>query len=201
MKKTASIISAIFSPLLVPTYGMLLVSYLTVFALLPGRILWSGIGVVFLLTCLIPMTGILALYKAGFIKEVGLNNRTERTVPYAIIVLCYLGVGFFFYRAGAPLWLSMFFAGAALAAVINIIINRWWKISAHGAAMGGLVALLFRIMALHQAIYNLDVWISVAVIFTGFVLSSRVYLKRHTLLQVLAGTANGYLCVWFLSMI
>lgn len=201
MKKTASVISAIFSPLLVPTYGMLLVAYLTVFALLPGRILWTAIGVVFLLTCLIPMTGILGLYKAGFIKDVGLNERTERSVPYIIIVLCYLGVSFFFYRAGAPLWLSMFFAGAALAAVINIIINRWWKISAHGAAMGGLVALLFRILSLHQAIYNLDIWISGAIIVTGLVLTSRVYLGRHTLLQVLAGTSNGYLCVWFLSLI
>ena len=201
MKKTASVISAIFSPLLVPTYGMLLVAYLTVFALLPGRILWTAVGVVFLLTCLIPMTGILGLYKAGFIKDVGLNERTERSVPYIIIVLCYLGVSFFFYRAGAPLWLSMFFAGAALAAVINIIVNRWWKISAHGAAMGGLVALLFRIMSLHQAIYNLDIWISGAIIITGLVLTSRIYLGRHTLLQVLAGTANGYLCVWFLSLI
>ena len=88
-----------------------------------------------------------------------------------------------------------------MACVINIIVNRWWKISAHAAGMGGLVALMFRIIASHYALYNLNVWLSVMIIVAGMVMTSRVYLKRHTLWQVLAGFANGFICVYLLSMI
>lgn len=35
MKKFSEIISAIFSPLLVPTYGMIFVAYLTILSFLP----------------------------------------------------------------------------------------------------------------------------------------------------------------------
>lgn len=170
-------------------------------AVVPAKLIWLAIGVVFLITCLIPTAGILALYKAGFIKDAGLNERTERTAPYVLTVLCYFGAGYFLYRVGMPLWIDMFFAGGALAAVVNIVVNRWWKISAHGAAMGGLVAFLFRMAASNFAIYNLEYWIYGAVIVTGLVLTARVYLGRHTLMQVLAGCANGFVCVWFLSMI
>ncbi len=201
MKKLSHILSAVFSPLLVPTYGMILVSYLTIMAIVPRGFLWLAIGVVFLITCIIPVTGILALYKTGVIKDAALNERTERTAPYILTVLCYLGAGLFLYRAGLPLWIDMFFAGGALAAVVNIIVNRWWKISAHGAAMGGLVALMFRMMTSGYAIFNLEIWVSAAIIATGLVMTARVYLGRHTLMQVLAGCANGFICVWLLSMI
>ena len=82
-----------------------------------------------------------------------------------------------------------------------MIVNRWWKISAHAAALGGIVALLFRIVASHYALFNMNVWLSGAIIVTGMVMTARVYLGRHTLWQVLAGCANGFLCVYLLSML
>lgn len=201
MKKFSEIISAIFSPLLVPTYGMILVAYLTILSFLPANLLWTAIGITFVITCLVPVSAIVALYRSGMIKDPGLNERTERLIPYGIAILCYLGCAFFFYKASAPFWLPMFYAGGALATLINTVVNRWWKISAHGAAMGGLVALMFRIVASHYALYNMNVWLSAAIILAGLVMTARVYLGRHTLWQVIAGCANGFICVYFLSMI
>lgn len=201
MKKFSEIISAIFSPLLVPTYGMILAAFLTILRFLPVNLLWTAIGITFVITCLIPTSVIIALYRAGVIKDAGLNERTERYIPYGVVVLCYLGCGFFFYKANAPLWLPMFFVGAACATVVNTVVNHWWKISAHGAAMGGLVALLFRVVASHYALFNMNVWLSGVIIATGLVLTARVYLERHTLWQVLTGCANGFLCVYLFSMI
>lgn len=198
MFKFCKIISAIFSPLLVPTYAMILATHLSILSILPAGALWETVGVVFLITAFIPAVGIMTLYRTGVVSDTGLNNRTERTIPYIIVVLCYAACAFFLFRAGAPEWLPMFFAGAACATVINIIVNRWWKISAHAAAMGGLVAMLFRITDFHQAIVTMDVWLSAAILLTGLVMSARVYMQRHTLLQVLAGAANGFLCVWFI---
>lgn len=201
MKKISEILSAVFSPLLVPTYGMILAAFLTILSFLPSNLLWTAIGITFVITCLIPCSAIIALYRSGFITDPGLNERKERYIPYGVVILCYLGSAFFFYKASAPLWLPMFFAGAALATLINVIVNRWWKISAHSAAMGGLVALMFRVIVSHYALYNMNLWISAVIIVTGMVMTARVYLGRHTLWQVLAGCANGFLCVYLMSMI
>ena len=201
MKKISEILSAVFSPLLVPTYGMVLAAFLTILRMLPSNLLWTAIGITFVITCLVPVSAIVALYRSGVIKDPALNNRTERFIPYGVVVLCYLGCGFFFYKASAPFWLPMFFAGGALATVISTVVNCWWKISAHAAAMGGLVALVFRIVASHYALFNMNVWLSGVIIVAGLVMTARVYLRRHTLWQVLAGCANGFLCVYLMSMI
>ena len=201
MKKISEILSAVFSPLLVPTYGMVLAAFLTILRMLPSNLLWTAIGITFVITCLVPVSAIVALYRIGVIKDPALNNRTERFIPYVVVVLCYLGCGFFFYKASAPFWLPMFFGGGALATVISTVVNCWWKISAHAAAMGGLVALVFRIVASHYALFNMNVWLSGVIIVAGLVMTARVYLSRHTLWQVLAGCANGFLCVYLMSMI
>ncbi|WP_289874748.1 phosphatase PAP2 family protein [Duncaniella muris] len=201
MKRISEILSVLFSPLLVPTYGMILAAFLTILRYLPVNLLCTAVGITFVITCLIPVSIIMALFRSGMVSDPGLNERKERYLPYGAVVLCYLGCGFFFFKASAPLWLPMFFAGAALATVINVAVNYWWKISAHAAAMGGLVALLFRIVASHYALYNMNLWLSAVIILAGAVMTARVYLGRHTLRQVLAGCANGFICVYLMSML
>lgn len=201
MQKFSTLLSTIFSPLLVPTYGMIFAAFLTVLNLLPLSLLWIAIGSTFVVTCLIPLSAIAGLYRSGLVSDPGLNERKERTIPYVIVCLCYLICAFFFYRASAPMWLPMFYAGAAVAVIINIIVTRWWKISAHAAAMGGLTALVLRVAVGHYTLLNMDVWISVVIILSGMVMTARIYLNRHTLAQVLTGYANGFVCVFLMSMI
>lgn len=200
MKRVSQILSYIFSPLLVPTYGMILASFLSVLSVLSARVLCTTVAITFVITCVIPACGIMAMYKTGFLTDPGVNVRTERSLPYALTILCYVGCCFFLYRAGAPSWLTMFYAGGGAAALINAVVNLKWKISAHAAAMGGLVAMLFRIAAMHQSVVDLNIWISAVVVLAGAIMTARVYLQRHTLMQVLAGCANGFLCVWLLTM-
>ena len=102
---------------------------------------------------------------------------------------------------GFPMWVVMFYAGGALAGLIEAIINNWWKISAHGAGVAGLVALLVRMS--HTPMVNPDVltWLIVAVACAGLTGSARLWLGRHTLGQVLAGYAVGFCSVYFLTMI
>lgn len=200
MKRVSQILSYIFSPLLVPTYGMILASFLSVLSVLSARVLCTTVAITFVITCVIPACGIMAMYKTGFLTDPGVNVRTERSLPYALTILCYVGCCFFLYRAGAPSWLTMFYAGGGAAVLINAVVNLKWKISAHAAAMGGLVAMLFRIATMHQSVVDLNIWISAVVVLAGAVMTARVYLQRHTLMQVIAGCANGFLCVWLLTM-
>ncbi len=197
----SSIFSTVFSPLLVPTYGVALALCLSILSLLPAGVRWNVVGVTFGITCILPLLAIITLWKLKIIKDPQLNNRTERTTPYIITCVCYLGCAFYLFRANAPLWLWSLMAGGALATLICIGVNTRWKISAHMAAMGGLVALVFSMAVNEVAMVSLNWWLSAVVLMAGCVGTSRVYLERHTLGQVLAGTATGFLCVFLLSII
>lgn len=156
---------------------------------------------VFLITCLLPAGSILLLTKLKVITDTGLNLRNERPIPYAITILCYSACAFYLYRMHSPEWLYMFMVGGAIAAVISLVINFRWKISAHGAALGGLVAMMFRILAIGVGLPSAFTLTVAAILVTGFVGTSRVYLERHTLAQVLCGIANGFICVYIMSCV
>lgn len=201
MKRICQILSSIFTPLLVPTFAMALLCHVSILSLLPARALWLTVAVTFVLTGVLPAVCIYALFRSGVVSDPGLNNREERTLPYFIAAVCYLGCTFFMYRMGAPGWLTLFFSGGTSAIAVNAIVSMKWKISAHAASMGGFTAMLFRIVASHLAVCDVNLWLSALIILTGMVMTARVYLGRHTLLQVLAGVANGFICVWLLTML
>ena len=103
---------------------------------------------------------------------------------------------------GAPSWLSLFFfAGGAVAALVNMIINFKWKISSHAAGIAGIVALLICMKKNGFACPG-TVWLAHSVDnCVGFArLGACVWLGRHTVWQVLAGYAVGFCSVFFLTM-
>lgn len=201
MKKLSQILSTVFSPLFVPTYGVAIAFWCTMLAITPLGVRWRLLIAVFAVTCLIPALLIYGMHRAGFIKDPGLNNRTERTIPYILTALSYGAGAWILGHAKAPDWLWLFMIGGMAAVVVNAVVNRWWKISAHLAAMGGLLALTFRIAMSQTVLPGFPfMWMVVAtVIAAGAVGTARVYLDRHTVGQVGAGFLNGFLCVFIVT--
>lgn len=198
---SANLLSWMLVPLLMPVYGLILAFGLSILDVAP-----MGMRVVFTLIvagiCVfVPRVLILLLKKMGMIEDVGLNGRQERLIPYIITIVCFGITAWFMAVKGAPLWLSLFFAGGALATVICTVVNFWWKISAHAAGIAGVVALLIRIEKDGSAEPELFFWLIVTLILTGLMGSARVWLGRHTVWQVLAGYVVGFCCVFFLTMI
>ena len=194
-------VSWLMSPLLMPVYGIVMVFMLTVYSYVPMGIKLGFTLIVAGVTIILPMLTVLLLKHLGMVSEIGLNNQKERTIPYLITILCMGGTAVFLAMKGFPLWVVMFYAGGALAGLIEAIINNWWKISAHAAGVAGLVAMLVRMS--HTPMVNPDVltWLIVAVACAGLTGSARLWLGRHTLAQVLAGYAVGFCSVYFLTMI
>lgn len=199
--KFANILSWICVPLLMPVYGIMLIfslSFLS-YAQFSTKLVFTLI--VLGANFIVPMLLVLLLKKMGMIEDLGLNGRKERLIPYIITIVCLGGTAVFLYVKMAPLWVAMFYAGGALAALINMIVNFRWKISAHAAGIAGVVAMLIQIMKEGPAAPATTSWIVASIIIAGLLGSARVWLGRHTLLQVLAGTAVGFLSVWTLSML
>ena len=199
MNKIAHIFSWILSPMLMPTYAVFTALWITILAIYPVSVRWNVTLMIWLITCILPILSFLLLYKLKVISNPGLNNQHERSIPYIITMVCYLGASYYLYHIHAPQWLWMFMVGGAIAAIVSFIVNIWWKISGHGAGIGGYIALLFRIAVDGLSLYDIWPFISVAILLAGILGTSRIILKCHTLGQVLAGIANGFLWVFILS--
>lgn len=193
--------STVFSPLLVTTCGVILAMSLTFLAVLPATTRLLTVGMLFFMTAVIPAVSIMVMKRLGMVSDHSLSERSERTPAYLISAVCYIAAAIYLMKVHSPDWLWLFVAGGLLSLVINVVITRWWKISAHMTAMGGLVALLFRFQLSYIAIYDMQWWIIGAIVLTGIVGSARIYRERHDLWQVLAGTACGFVCVFFITMI
>lgn len=197
----ANILSWICVPLLMPVYGIILIFSLSFLSYAPFSTKSVFTLIVFGANFIVPMLLVLLLKKMGLVDDLGLNGRKERLIPYIISIVCLGGTGMFLYMKMAPLWVAMFYAGGALAAFINLMINFRWKISAHAAGIAGVVAMLIQIMKEGPAAPETTGWIIGSIIVAGLLGSARIWLGRHTLMQVLAGTAVGFLSVWTLSLI
>lgn len=178
-----------------PTYGALLVLWTSVLCLLPNGTRVTVLIMILGITCVMPMIMIGILHHYGVIRDKRLENPQERTIPYAFAILCYAGAAFYLEHIHAPQWFIMFPAGGGLACLLVLIINRWWKISAHATGIGGVVALLFQIHIQGLSAFDLLWVVVITILLAGILGTARLVLKRHTLLQVLAGFALGCICV------
>ena len=194
--------SAMLSPLLVPTYGVLIALWCSYLSAYDMGLRVTVLLVVGGITCVLPMFFITTLHHFKFITDKNLVDRKERLLPFIFALACYVAAAFYLHtRVHAPMWMVMFCAGGALAVTISAVVNLWWKISAHMAGMAGIVALIYNMHVLVTEAFNL-VWVlMVAVLLCGMLGSARIILGRHTLGQVIAVALNGFFCVTLLMQL
>lgn len=192
---SARFFSSVLTPLVMPTYGVFLVLWTSVLCLLPMGTRIMVLIMIFGITTVLPVAAIGLLHHFAIISNKRLEKRHERFIPYAFAVICYGAAALYLNSIHSPSWFTMFAAGGGLACLISLIVNLWWKISAHMAGIGGIVALLYQIHVQGLSAFNLFWLLCFTILLAGVLGTSRMVLKRHDLLQVLAGFANGYFCV------
>lgn len=201
MTTFSHVLSWIFSPIVVPTYAIILVFYLSMLSYAPTGSKWAIIGIVFAMTAVIPGLAVWVMTKFGEVSDLALSRQSDRLIPYVVEGACMLACGYYLTTTGLPDWVGCFFIGGAIGAAINLIVNFWWKISAHGAGMGGLIAMFLVMNRYGLPPYNLWVWCLAAVTATGLLCMARVWLGRHTPLQTVAGEIVGFLGVMSMEFI
>ncbi|MBQ0154820.1 MAG: hypothetical protein KBS70_08605 [Bacteroidales bacterium] len=191
----AKIVSGIFYPLFIPTYGMVLFcAYIEQQFPLPWTYWLYVVGVTFLMTALLPFGLIMYQVKRGYIHDVYIEQREERGLAYLESAM---GFGFWWYFLAyvlhAPVWLNAIGLGGTIAIIGIALINLSWKISAHATGMGGLVGGLL-VYAIHYQVMPIGL-ISGALVLTLLVMYARLWLKAHDDWQVIAGFSWGIGCV------
>lgn len=151
-----------------------------------------------ILTCVAPLVSLLIMQRTQMVTSLNLDTKEERTYPF-VLVIFYFGLAYFFlrFRMDATLQhdaLMSFLWGIIVTFVVCLIINTQVKISLHAVAVFGvLAAVIAYFQSQSQAPFGI---VYIIVLIGGLVGMARIYLKAHTLNQVLLGMLVGFGCIY-----
>ncbi len=189
MRNIAKIISVIFHPFLLPSYGyiMLLCSD-AFFAQLSTYGVCVILSLVFVFTLLLPL-GFIYLSQFIFHRKLDLHRRQDRVYPFFFTIVSYFSGAYIMgYLAIDAIYSRVLFMCALVLCTIQLI-NSYWKISAHMAGIGGFMGIFFGVCWVMS--YNIFMLATLLILLAGAIGSSRLLLERHTPAQVYAGFVLG----------
>ncbi len=199
MKTISQILSTLFHPLFVPIIGFYLMHMLGGYATyLPTVLFGFTVFSITLFTIIFPLISVIVLKQFGKITSIQLDERKERPLPLFISLISICVLLIVERRLFYPAIYDAFFASIAVSYGFSFFVSLNKKISLHAIAWGTLIGIFigfsFRLgIALHF-------WVSLLVIVASLVLSARLFLRAHTLSEVLSGWIISILLGW-LSML
>ena len=197
--RLAQFVSAVFHPLLMPTF-----LFACFFSFAPellgvGILDWSARGslltFLFLNTFVLPSLCIYYPYRAKIVPDLFLTESKQRHWPYLITIGLYcVTIYLLQYRLSPISEIAPRLAICLLSTVVALIgvtiINKFWKISAHATGIGGVIGALLYV----SYTFNADTLLYpllVSILLAGLIGSARLFLHAHTPWQIIAGMAVG----------
>lgn len=191
----ARAISALFSPFYLAIVGLAILFVFSYLSLLPLGYKLSVLAVVYLCTVLLP-TFLIRVYRRyqGW-SRIELGTKERRMIPYVIAILCYFLCYYLMNLLHIPHFMSSIIVAALGIQVVCAIINLWWKVSTHTAAIGGVAGALLGFSVMFM--FNPTWWFCLVILLAGMVGTARMVLRQHSLQQVVAGFLIGLVIALF----
>jgi len=188
MRLFLRVISYVFHPLFTPIFGTL-----AYFAFAPYSSLEQQSGnilPIFILTVIIPIIFFLILKNLKLITTIFAPSIKERKYPLLISIGLYLMILYKVIPQNYISELYFFFVGLLTASIaILLLLFLKFKTSIHLLGMGSLL-LFFIGLSIHFEI-NITLAIGTITLLSGLVATSRLYLKAHTIPELIIGFIVG----------
>lgn len=151
-----------------------------------------ALSVAFLFSFFIPILFFMWLRRKDLVADVDATNKEERTIPYLFgILLCIIAllISYFFwgFTLFSKIWLIY-----SVNTIWLIAINKFWKISAHAIGMSAPIGVLFFVFGQPSLI---------ALVLLLYIGWTRLYLKKHTISQIIAGSIFGFFLTYLQLLI
>jgi membrane-associated phospholipid phosphatase len=211
MKIFSDIVSWVFLPLFMPVYGLILAMYIPSnedyilnedsLYFLTDAAKQAILYMFFIFSVLAPGLSFLLLHKKKIISTIDMENQRERNIPM-ILMLSFCLVLYFLFIIKAqdnilPKYVYALPLSGVFVTVTYTFINRWIKISLHAGGAGILTGFL---LAYASAQVEFEMWILIAAILaSGLTLTARLYLKKHTQLEVYTGWSLAVLLTFLVN--
>ncbi len=192
----AYLFSIVFHPLFIPFYVVTFLIYYHP-SYFSGFSNYSKLKLLYttaLNTVFFPAIAVLLMKGLGFIKSVFLHTQQDRIGPYLSSMIFYFWAARIFFKFQPELspLLASFMTGIFLTTSIALIANIFYKISMHAIGCGGLLGIFLIIMKSNSMLMT---WpLSIALLITGIVCTSRLILSNHTQKEIYMGLVVGLLC-------
>jgi hypothetical protein len=192
----AHFFSVVFHPLFIPFY---VVAFLINFH--PSYFSGLGFYTKFELlrstavnTILFPAFALLVMKGLGFVKSFMLYSREDRIGPYLVNMIFYFWMArvLFNYKPELTPILASFMTGVFITTAVALIANIFYKISIHAIGCGGMLGIFIIIMNSNSMLMT---WpLSIALLITGLVCTSRLIVSDHTPKDIYMGLLVGLAC-------
>lgn len=189
MKLFYRVISLLFHPIFAPIAGV--VAYFLITPKYSPLELQSGnVLPIFILTIIIPIISFFILRNIGLINSIDLPTVIERKYPLYIHLILLLMIVYKVIPNNYILEIYYYFVGLIIA-TLAVLLLLFFKIksSMHLLGMGSVFMYLVD-LSVHFEI-NITIALSVLILLTGLVASSRLYLRAHTGMEILIGFLIG----------
>ena len=185
----ARVLSMVFTPFYLPLVGMIALFTFSYMSLAPWQFILRILAITYIFTVLMPTLLIHLYRRSNGWTLIELGRKEKRMVPYAISIMCYTACYTLMEIGHIPHFISLILLIALAIQITCAVINVWWKISTHTAAIGGFEGALVAFSILFA--FNPLWWFCVILVFAGTVGTSRMILRQHSLSQVVAGFMSG----------
>ncbi|MFN3664626.1 MAG: hypothetical protein ACK4S0_00625 [Sediminibacterium sp.] len=191
------VVSYVFHPLFIPTY---------VFFFLMTQVPYEFAGItnwqlkmrlfgLFWLTAFFPAFAVFLLWRLKFSESIFLKTQKERIIPFVITMFFYWWMYYLSRNfTDQPIVLKFFFMGIFIATSVGLVFNNFMKISLHAMAAGGAAAAIILFSYYYQTPFG--VFISIALLLTGIICTSRLLVSDHTEKEIYFGLLVGAGCQW-----
>lgn len=189
---TARLLSMLFTPFYLPIVGITLLFLFSYLNMFPWSYKIQVLLMVYVFTIMLPtlLIHVYRRYQGWNLIELG--HREKRMIPYVLSIISYFTCVYVMERLHMPHFMGSIIVAALAVQIVCALINVWWKISTHTAAIGGVAGSLFAFS--YYLGFNPVWWLSLVIIVAGMVGSSRMILRQHSLSQVVGGFAVGFIC-------
>ena len=189
---TARLLSMLFTPFYLPIVGITLLFLFSYLNMFPWSYKIQVLLMVYLFTVLLPtlLIHVYRRYQGWNLIELG--HRERRMVPYILSIISYFTCVYVMEQLHMPHFMGSVIVAALAVQIVCALINVWWKISTHTAAIGGVAGALFAFSCYLG--FNPVWWLCLVIIVAGMVGTSRMILRQHSLSQVVGGFAVGFVC-------
>ncbi len=193
LRVPAKIISYIFHPVFIPVYVAWFLINVQPY-LFVSFIDWTKTTTMIqflVMYSFFPLVTTLLLKRLDFISSIYLKTQRDRIIPYIVCMIYYFWVWYVLYRQpDYPPAIIQFSLAVFVASIVGLMANIYFKISMHAISTG--VMLMFIILQALNGNDGFGIYISVALLITGLVCTSRFIVSDHTPKEVYVGLLAGF---------
>lgn len=175
----ARILSTVFNPFLTAIALFIILSHVHTAS---TQQFWQMLFLSTAFTSIGPMIFIFWLYATDRISDLDMSIREERERVFGVFVIFYLVGTVALWLTHSPRLLIATMAGYTLATIVVQYITRYWKISTHALGITAPLVVLSMLYGPQPLPF---------LVLIPMVCWARVYLKAHTLGQVIGGALLG----------